>query len=113
MSTPSDFGTQGERPTHPELLDYLATALIKNGWKLKPIHRLMMTSAVYRQGNESTAGGMQHDPENKLMWRRPSRRVEAEIVRDTLLAVSGELDEKMYGPGSLSRRIGAVACTSK
>ena len=103
VSTPSDFGSQGERPTHPELLEYLATELIKSGWKLKPIHRMIMTSSVYRQGNELSANGMQHDPENKLMWRRPSRRVEAEIVRDTLLAVSGELDETMYGPGSLKQ----------
>ncbi|HSG68813.1 MAG TPA: DUF1553 domain-containing protein, partial [Planctomycetaceae bacterium] len=103
VSTPSDFGSQGVRPTHPELLDFLATRLIESGWQLKPIHKLIVQSATYRQANEETTGGLAHDPDNRLFWRQPPRRVEAEIVRDTLLAVSGSLDLKMYGPGSLDQ----------
>lgn len=103
VGTPSDFGSQGDRPTHPELLDYLAGELIRGGWKLKPIHRLIMASATYRQGGRIDETGMKRDPENKLWWRRPSQRVEAEIVRDTLLSVSGLLDTKQFGPGSLNQ----------
>ena len=103
VSTPSDFGTQGERPTHPELLDFLATRLIEGGWKLKPIHKMILSSSAYQQANEITSGGMEHDPENRLFWRHSPRRIEAEIVRDALLSVSGELDKKMYGPGSLKQ----------
>jgi hypothetical protein len=101
VSTPSDFGQQGERPTHPELLDWLAGELIHNGWRLKPIHKLIMTSAVYMQGGESDRQRTQADPENRLLWRRPARRLEAEVIRDSLLAVSGSLDPRMFGPGTL------------
>src|SRR5262249_40379378 len=101
VGTPSDFGYQGERPTHPELLDYLASELIKNGWQLKPIHKLMMTSAVYQQSAEPDAAKVAVDSENKLFWRRPRTRLEAETIRDAMLAVSGALDERMFGPGSL------------
>ena len=103
VGTPNDFGAQGDPPTHPELLDYLAARLILNGWNLKPIHRLIMTSAVYMQGGNSHAAGTRVDPNNRLWWRRPARRMEAEIIRDTLLAVSGTLDKKMFGPGSLEQ----------
>jgi len=103
VGTPSDFGTQGFRPTHPELLDYLATQLIKENWNLKPIHKLMMLSAVYQQSGQSNASGIEHDPENDLCWRRPAIRMDAEIIRDTLLAVSGTLDQKMFGPGTLKQ----------
>jgi hypothetical protein len=102
VATPSDFGNQGARPTHPELLDYLAGRLIAGGWKLKPIHRLIMTSAVYLQSGKSRAEASKLDPENQLRWRQPSRRMEAEIIRDNLLSVSGSLDKKMFGPGSLN-----------
>ncbi len=101
VATPSDFGTQGERPSHPELLDYLASELVRNGWHLKPIHRLMMTSAVYQQTAEDDAARTKIDPENALCWRRPHRRLEAEAIRDSMLAVSGQLDETMYGAGTL------------
>ncbi|QDU92722.1 PSD1 and planctomycete cytochrome C domain-containing protein [Lignipirellula cremea] len=101
VATPSDFGSQGARPTHPELLDYLAGELIRVGWRLKPIHKLIMTSSVYRQAGKTNPAALQADPDNLLWWRRPSRRLEAEAIRDTLLAVSGSLDQKMYGPGSL------------
>ncbi|MEM7012950.1 MAG: PSD1 and planctomycete cytochrome C domain-containing protein, partial [Verrucomicrobiota bacterium] len=101
VATPSDFGTRGERPTHPELLDYLAQQLLENGWRLKPIHELIMTSAVYMQGGGDALGGLSHDPENLLYWRQPSRRMEAEIIRDNLLAVSGKIDPATGGKGTL------------
>src|SRR5262249_39058157 len=91
VGTPNDFGVQGEPPTHPELLDFLAGALIRGGWKLKPIHKLIMTSAVYMQGGETNDAALKSDPQNKLWWRRPARRLEAEAIRDCLLAVSGTL----------------------
>ncbi|MCE9568076.1 MAG: PSD1 and planctomycete cytochrome C domain-containing protein [Planctomycetes bacterium] len=101
VATPNDFGVQGDRPTHPELLDYLATELIRNGWKLKPIHKLVMASAVYQQAGEDIAANRAADPDNKLWWRRPPRRMESEAVRDSLLAVGENLDLKMYGQGTL------------
>jgi hypothetical protein len=101
VRTPNDFGVQGELPTHPELLDYLAAELIRNGWKLKPIHKLIVTSAVYAQSGESNEAGLKVDPTNTLWWRVQPRRLEAEAVRDALLAVSGTLDGTMYGPGTL------------
>ncbi|MBL8793254.1 MAG: DUF1553 domain-containing protein [Planctomycetia bacterium] len=101
VATPNDFGVQGEPPTHPELLDYLAGELIKNGWKLKPLHKLIMRSAVYQQTGDASDANLKADPANKLWWRRPARRLEAEAIRDGLLAVSGALDVTMYGPGTL------------
>ncbi len=104
VTTPSDFGVRGERPTHPELLDYLANELIKNGWRLKPIHKLIMTSAVYQQDTHVDQAKVKLDRDNKLYWRQPSRRLEAEIIRDTILAVGGELDPKLFGPGTLDEK---------
>jgi hypothetical protein len=101
VGTPNDFGIQGDAPTHPELLDYLAKELIKNGWKLKPIHKLIMTSAVYMQSNEVNEANVKADPANRLWWRHPTRRLEAEAIRDNLLAVAGTLDPTMYGSGTL------------
>jgi hypothetical protein len=101
VGTPSDFGFQGERPTHPELLDWLAQELIDSGWRLKHVHKLIMTSAVYRQGNEFDKKRAAVDPLNRLYWRRAPQRLEAEIIRDSLLAVSGTLDTKQFGPGTL------------
>lgn len=103
VATPSDFGTRGEQPSHPELLDWLAGELIQGGWHLKPIHKLIMTSAVYMQAGAVTDSGKQLDPENLLIWRRHARRLEAEIVRDSLLAVSGTLDDTMFGKGTLNQ----------
>ncbi|HEV7403970.1 MAG TPA: PSD1 and planctomycete cytochrome C domain-containing protein [Chthoniobacteraceae bacterium] len=97
-TTTNDFGAQGARPTHPELLDYLASELIRGGWKLKPLHRLIMLSAAYAEGSDTSAENQQRDPENKLWWQRPARRLEAEAIRDALLSVGGTLDAKMYGP---------------
>jgi hypothetical protein len=101
VATPNDFGAQGARPTHPELLDYLAAELIRGGWRLRPLHRLMVTSAAYMQGAEQDPGRARRDPSNLLHWRREVRRLEAEAIRDAMLAVSGELDAAMLGPGSL------------
>ncbi len=101
VRTPNDFGAQGEPPTHPELLDYLAGELIKGGWKLKPLHNLIMTSAAYRQGSDLNTAATKLDPQNRLWWQVPPRRLEAEAIRDSLLAVGGSLDPKMYGPGTL------------
>ena len=74
VATPSDFGVRGERPSHPELLDYLATELIRNGWKLKPIHKLIVTSAVYQTASTPDKTNLKADPDNTLFWRRPARR---------------------------------------
>jgi hypothetical protein len=103
VGTPNDFGTQGERPTHPELLDWLAGEFIRGGWKLKPIHKLIMTSAVYTQASEPNTAGLKLDPKNHLYGRYPTRRLEAEAVRDAILAASGSLDPTMYGPGTLDQ----------
>jgi hypothetical protein len=105
VATPSDFGVRGEAPSNPELLDWLATELVAQGWKLKPIHRLMMTSAAYRQSSRPPAEvvGTQasDDPDNDFLWRMNRRRLEAEAVRDAMLATSGELNLKAGGPGVL------------
>ena len=103
VATPSDLGTRGERPSHPELLDWLAGELVRGGWKLKPIHKLIMSSAVYMQAGGLNESGKQHDPENLLWWRRGPRRLEAETIRDALLAVSGTLDPALYGKGTLDQ----------
>ena len=101
VATPSDFGHAGARPTHPELLDYLARQLIAGGWRLKPLHKLMMTSAVYMQRADADDARVAVDPDNELLWHRARVRLEAEVIRDAMLAVSGELDPEMFGPGSL------------
>lgn len=101
VPTVSDFGKQGKPPSHPELLDYLASDLIANGWKLKRLHKLMMLSAAYQQSTASREDGLTLDPQNELLWRHTPKRLEAEIIRDSLLAVSGQLDATMYGPGTL------------
>jgi len=105
VATPSDFGTQGDRPTHPELLDWLATELIRNGWRLKPIHKLILMSETYRMGELSSAENGKIDPENQFLWRRQPRRLEAEAIRDNALAVGGMLDETMFGAGTLDEKM--------
>ena len=92
---------QGSRPSHPELLDWLASTLIANDWRLKPIHRLIVTSAVYMQDDRYDEARAAIDRENVLHWRHTPRRLEAEPIRDAMLAVAGRLDRRMYGPGSL------------
>jgi hypothetical protein len=101
VATPSDFGTRGEKPTHPELLDYLATELIREGWRLKPIHRLILASAAYRQSARVDEAKLRRDPGNEYCSYHPQRRLEAEAIRDAILAVSGTLDPTMFGPGTL------------
>ncbi len=101
VATPSDFGTQGDKPTHPELLDWLAKELIDSGWKLKHIQKLMMTSAAYTEGSADDKTKPAVDPDDKLLWRFAPRRLEAEAIRDSILSVSGQLDPTMYGPGTL------------
>ncbi len=99
VSTPSDFGANGARPTHPELLDWLASELVAKNWSLKAIHRLILTSAAWRQSSASRPEGMAVDAGARLLWRYPPRRLEAEALRDAILAVSGALDLRMGGPG--------------
>ena len=98
VATPNDFGVQGKPPTHPKLLDWLAGEFVRGGWQLKPLHQLIMASAVYQQGAELKPANLKADPENKLWWHRPALRLEAEAIRDALLTVGGRLDEKLYGP---------------
>ena len=100
VPTPSDFGFQAERPSHPELLDFLAAELIRGGWRMKPLHKLIMQSAAYRQSNATDPARQKVDPDNKLVWHRPLRRLEAEIVRDAIMSTAGVLDETMFGSGS-------------
>ena len=101
VATPNDFGLQGEEPSHPELLDWLAADFIRHGWSLKRLHRLILTSSTYRQSADFEAAGAAVDPENRLLWRFPSRRLEGEAIRDSMLAVSCLLDPTPFGPGSL------------
>jgi len=101
VRTPNDFGMQGEPPTHPELLDWLASELIQGGWKLKRLHRLIVTSAVYQQTGDASEIATKTDPQNHLWGRVAPRRLEAESIRDAVLAVNGTLDTTMYGPGTL------------
>ena len=102
VATSSDFGVRGEPPSHPELLDWLASEVAAGGWRLKPLHRLMVTSATYRQSNQTDAKLAADDPENTLFGRMNRRRLDAEGVRDAMMAVSGELNTKMGGPGVIA-----------
>ncbi|QDU98709.1 PSD1 and planctomycete cytochrome C domain-containing protein [Lignipirellula cremea] len=101
VATPNDFGYQGARPTHPELLDFLAARLIASGWRLKTLHKEMMLTAAWRQSSEFHATAAEQDPENALLWRFAPRRLEAEAIRDSQLQVGGLLDPTLYGPGTL------------
>jgi hypothetical protein len=99
VETPNDFGRNGSRPTHPELLDWLADEFVKSGWSIKHMHRLILGSATYRQTSATNPAGLTQDADTKLLWRFPPRRLEAEIIRDTVLAVSGRLNLEMGGRG--------------
>ena len=103
VSTPNDFGKQGELPSHPELLDWLAQQLINANWRLKPIHRLILMSSAYRQSSAFDKQRSAIDPDNRLFWRREPRRLEAEVIRDAMLAVSNQLDRTPFGPGTLDQ----------
>ena len=98
VSTPNDFGVSGARPSHPELLDWLAAKLIESGWSVKALHRLIVNSATYRQSSKTSERALTMDADNALLWRFPSRRLEAEAVRDAVLAVSGQLNVVAGGP---------------
>jgi hypothetical protein len=103
VATPNDFGVAGGNPSHPELLDYLATELVRGGWRLKAIHRLIVTSAAYRQASDTrlnltAAKAEAADPDDKLLWHAHVRRRDGESVRDVMLQASGRLDLRLYGP---------------
>src|SRR5262249_7152702 len=116
VATPDNFGRSGAEPTHPELFDWLATEFVARGWSVKDLHRLIVRSTAYRQATErprlgeaargGATGGQPPapadpesvDPDNTLLWRMPLRRLESEIARDCILAVSGALDASPYGP---------------
>ncbi len=103
VPTPADFGLRGAPPSHPELLDWLATEFVREGWSTKKLHRLIVLSSTWRQASRPDATCAKVDPENKYLWRWTPRRLESEAVRDSLLAASGELDRTMGGP-SLDER---------
>jgi mono/diheme cytochrome c family protein len=100
VATASDFGTLGEKPSHPELLDWLADRFVKEGWSMKKLHRLILTSKTYQQSSLEAADlvAVQKDPDNRLLWKMTTRRLDAEQIRDAMLAVTGKLDRKFGGP---------------
>ncbi|MEJ7608082.1 MAG: DUF1549 and DUF1553 domain-containing protein [Bryobacteraceae bacterium] len=103
VATPSDFGRNGSRPSHPELLDWLAAEFVEKGWSIKAMHRLMLTSSTYRQSVQSPGAKRfaEIDPANELLWRMNWNRLDAESLRDTLLSMGGRLDTTSGGPGAL------------
>jgi hypothetical protein len=103
VRTPSDFGVMGDPPTHPQLLDWLTDWFVKEGWSLKKLHRLILTSNTYRMSKKWSADYGGKDAENRLLWRFPYRRLEVEVIRDSMLAASGRLNAKMFGPSMLPR----------
>jgi len=100
VKTENDFGTQGDRPSHPELIDWLAATLVEKGWRLKSIHRLIVLSSTYRQSSRATDSleARREDPENRLLWHFNRRRLSGEEIRDAMLAVSGRLKDEVGGP---------------
>jgi len=103
VSTPNDFGRMGTRPSHPELLDYLASQFIEGGWRMKPLHRMILLSSAYQQSSKTPLEkmAMEKDAENALLWKFTPRRLAAEELRDSMLAVAGRLNPKMGGPSVL------------
>ena len=99
VGTPSDFGVMGERPADPQLLDYLAATFVENGWSIKKMHRLIMLSSAYQQSSAYQEEAAKVDPDDKLVWRFERRRLEGEVIRDSMLFVGGKLNMKMGGPG--------------
>ncbi len=99
VGTSSDFGIMGDRPTNPELLDYLTSSFVQNGWSIKKLHRAIMLSGVYQESSSSQTEAAAADPDNKLLWHYPRHRVEGEVLRDAMLMTSGRLNLKMGGPG--------------
>jgi len=115
VSSPDNFGTAGQKPTHPELLDYLAAKFLKDGWSTKALIKSLMLSETYRQSSTHSAANAAVDPDNDYLWRMSKRRLDAEAIRDAMLAASGELDkaapvgspvQKMEGPTQQVARFG-------
>jgi hypothetical protein len=100
VSTPNDFGRMGSRPSHPDLLDWLADQFVESGYRMKPLHKLILLSSTYQQSylTETPPAALEKDPEDKLLWRFPRRRLSAEELRDAMLAVSGRLNPQAGGP---------------
>lgn len=98
VTTPSDFGLRGEAPSHPELLDWLTSRFVESGWSVKALHRLMLNSETYRRSSDDEAGNLRIDPGNRWLWRYARRPLDAESIRDAMLAVSGLLDRSIGGP---------------
>ncbi|HEV7280629.1 MAG TPA: DUF1549 domain-containing protein [Pirellulaceae bacterium] len=105
VPTPNDFGAQGEPPTHPELLEWLACELVEGDGGFKSLHRKILLSDAYRLSANGSEADAEKDPKNVWLWRYPTRRLEAEAIRDSILAASGLLDGRMYGPGTLDERM--------
>jgi hypothetical protein len=99
VGSTSDFGVMGDRPSHRELLDYLASTFVENGWSMKKLHRTILLSNAYRQSSAHNKAAAAIDPSNKLLWRFDRRRLEAEAIRDSMLFASGQLNPKLGGPG--------------
>jgi hypothetical protein len=97
VATPDDFGRLGDKPSHPELLDWLAREFIREGWSTKKLVRRLVLSETFRQSGQTSAAARERDPANRLLSFYPTRRLEAESIRDALLAVSGRLDTQLYG----------------
>ncbi len=106
--SPNNFGLMGDRPSHPEVIDFLAQRLMQYDWNLKALHRELLLSATYRQASANHAQGLEVDPDNQLYWRQSVRRLSAEQVRDSVLAVTGQLNEQQFGESmfqTLSREV--------
>jgi Protein of unknown function (DUF1553)/Protein of unknown function (DUF1549)/Planctomycete cytochrome C/F5/8 type C domain len=99
VDTPSDFGANGTKPTHPELLDWMASEFMDSGWSIKALHRLILTSHTWKQDSRPSTEGLAIDAGSRLLWRFPARRLEAEGIRDCILAATGKLDLQVGGPG--------------
>jgi hypothetical protein len=108
VATPDNFGRLGERPSHPELLDYLSRRLVEGGWSLKKLHRQVMLSATYQMSSDPSQLAAAKDPENRLLWRMNRSRLEAEAIRDSILLANGQLDRKSTG-GTLVTRVSGLA----
>jgi hypothetical protein len=99
VRSPNNFGLQGDAPTHPELLDWLASEFVMRGWSLKAMHRLIMRSQAYQMSSRGRTEALKADPANDLFWRFDMRRLTAEEIRDSVLAINGSLNLRMFGPG--------------
>jgi len=105
VENPNDFGFNGGRPSHPEVLDWLANEFIHNGWSVKKIHKLILTSQAYQQSSEFAAHAAEKDTDNRLLWRYAPRRLDGEAIRDAMLTISGKFNPALYGPSFQAFRI--------